>query len=661
MQSEQMTVPFDRLVRDDAANVRKKYGDEAIEEMKASILAHGIIQPIAVRPPQTGDADLGGQLYRIFAGGRRWVAMGELVKEGKIPADYSVPIIIREVGDAEATELSLAENLVREQMTPADEFRAFAKLASSGQSVADIALHFGQTERYVKGRMALANLHPEILAAFEAGKLRYAAACAYTTNPDIDAQIAYYRTASWMKEDPHYIKNALRSKDIERADGSFAKLIGEEAYVAAGGVVHADLFGDDVHWTSTELFADLLDAKIESLRTESTAAGWSFFATMADLGVYNYWSLNRIEPEGDGLSKEDKKRLTEVEKELAALRQAPQADEAEEEDEYYPDDDGDFDPIDEEEDEPDTEMQERQERMDALRGELQALHARAKVFTAEQKAASGVVLDTSGYRIYLGVMRPTEEEIARRKQEAAEREARISGSTSEPLATAAKAQKDPLALTQPLKDKIGETASDALSAGVIADPHKALALVTAMLATADVFGSGIGRPSRIKVERMGHGGSADTKLSIEKLFGTFAALAPDELLKRFAGFAAQTVDLTEAWFQKDYTQDPVREKTRKTFLEAFSANPLETFDADAWFTACTKPMIDAAMKEMTGFGATKPKKADMAREAAEKARETGWLPKPLRLAGYALKGKKPAGAKKSAAKKAAGKSKAKAG
>jgi hypothetical protein len=47
------------------------------------------------------------------------------------------------------------------------------------------------------------------------------------------------------------------------------------------------------------------------------------------------------------------------------------------------------------------------------------------------------------------------------------------------------------------------------------------------------------------------------------------------------------------------------------------------------------------------------KKADMARVAAEKARETGWLPGPLRLKGHALKGKKPAGEKKAAAKKPA--------
>lgn len=656
MQSQQMTVPFDRLVRDDAANVRKKYGADAIEEMKASILAHGIIQPIAARPPQAGDADLGGQLYRIFAGGRRWVAMGELVKEGKISADYAVPIIIREVGDAEATELSLAENLVREQMTPVDEFRAFAKLVEGGQTAADVALHFGQTERYVKGRMALANLHPELLAAFEAGKLRYAAACAYTTNPDIEAQIGFYRSApSWQREDTHYIKNALRKKGIERADGPFAKLIGEEAYVSAGGVVHSDLFGDEIHWISTELFDGLLESRVESLRAETAASGWAFFATFEELGVTNIWHLKRLEPEGDGLSKADKKRLTEIDKEIEELRERDTGTEEEEEEEHHGEDDEDFDPIEDDEKEPaeDPSLQ----RMHELQAEKRDLLARSKVFTPEQKAATGVVLDTSAYRFYVGVEQPSEEETAARKEMTDGRQANTG---SEPLATAAKAPKDPLALSQPLKDKIGEITSDALSAGVLADPHKALALVAVMLATADVHTAGIGRPSRIKVERMGYGGSDDKKLSIEKLFGTFAALAPDELLKRFAGFAAQTVDLTEAWFQKDYTQDPVREKTRKVFLEAFSANPLEAFDADAWFTSCNKAMIDAAMKEMTGFSATKPKKADMAREAAEKARETGWLPKPLRLAGYALKGKKPAGEKKSAAKKAAGKSKAKA-
>jgi ParB family chromosome partitioning protein len=591
MQSQQMTVPFDRLVRDDAANVRKKYGADAIEEMKASILAHGIIQPIAARPPQVGDADLGGQLYRIFAGGRRWVAMGELVKEGKIGTDYGVPIIIREVGDTEATELSLAENLVREQMTPADEFRAFAKLVDGGQAVADVALHFGQTERYVKGRLALARLHPEILAAFEEGKLNFAAACAYTLNPDPEVQVKHFRDtakATWQRES-YQVKHAMRAAGV-RADSRVAQFIGEDAYRAAGGVVTEDLFGEEVLWTSGELIDGLKSQAIEKLKAEALAEGWSFFATAQELGIGNVRFVRVLEPDGSDLTEDEVLRMEAIAEEIEGGM----------------------------EDDPDIEK---------LEAEYAALEARNAQYSTEQKAKAGMILDAETLDWKVGYVKA---------------EASGGDNADEPLAAAAKAPKDPLTLTQPLKDIIGNVASDALSAGVMANPHKALALVTAMLATADVYGSSVGRPSRIKVERMSYGGTDDKKLSIAKLLGEFDKLSPEELLKRFAGFAAQTVDLTEAWFQKDYTQDNIREKTRRDFMEAFAADPVEAFDADAWFTSCTKPMIEAAAKEM-GFLMGGGKKADMARVAAEKARETGWLPGPLRLKGHALKGKKPAG------------------
>ena len=593
MEPQQMTVPFDRLMHDAGANVRKKYSDDDMIEMKASILADGLIQPIAVRPPVTGDADLGGQLYRIFAGGRRFRAISELIAEKNLPADYSVPIIVRDVDDATATAMSLAENMIREQMTPVDEFRAFNSLVEAGQSVEDIALRFGQSDRYVKGRLALARLHPDILAAFGEGKISYGAACAYTLNPDQGVQYAFYKDGGWSRDQTWSIKAAMKQAAIS-ASSPIAEFIGEEFYKAAGGIVHEDLFGEDSYWISVDLLPGLKAEAVERSRSEVLSEGWSFFATTEELGIGGIYDVRAISPEGMELSEEETARMDEISDEL----EGADADDAD---------------------------AEETERLQKLSAEYEELEARANAFSTEQKAKTGIVIDLESMQIRRGCLKPG----VKSKEDACD---------DEPLAAAAKSAKDPLALTQPLKDKIGETASEALAAAVLRDPYRALALATAMLAAADDHTMGVGRPSRLKVERVDYASGRDAKSTdIKKLFDTFAKLHPDELLKRFAGFMSQTVDLTERWFYKDgYTSDDRKEKTRLDFMTVFGADPLEEFDAEAWFAACTKPMIEAAANDM-GFALSGAKKADMAKVAAAEATARGWLPKELRLKGYALK------------------------
>ena len=111
-------------------NARRTAAREALEEMKASILAHGLMQNLVVTA--AGD---GG--YRVIAGSRRLEALRALQDEGKLPGDHAVPCQV--VSDDHAAELSLAENTVRLAMHPADEFEAFARLIDGGDSVEHIA------------------------------------------------------------------------------------------------------------------------------------------------------------------------------------------------------------------------------------------------------------------------------------------------------------------------------------------------------------------------------------------------------------------------------------------------------------------------------------------------------------------------------------------
>ena len=93
---------------------RKNFDDTAISALADSIREHGMLQPILVRP-----LPLGG--YQIVAGERRWRAARMLGLD-------EVPVIIRELSDLETAQISLIENLQRENLNPIEEAQAFARL-----------------------------------------------------------------------------------------------------------------------------------------------------------------------------------------------------------------------------------------------------------------------------------------------------------------------------------------------------------------------------------------------------------------------------------------------------------------------------------------------------------------------------------------------------
>lgn len=112
-------------------NARRTHSGKAAEELKASILAHGLMQNLVVTLADGGR-------FRVIAGGRRLTALRQLQAEGRLPSDYSVPCQL--ATDDRALEMSLAENTVRQAMHPADEFEAFARLIEDGQTASEVSM-----------------------------------------------------------------------------------------------------------------------------------------------------------------------------------------------------------------------------------------------------------------------------------------------------------------------------------------------------------------------------------------------------------------------------------------------------------------------------------------------------------------------------------------
>lgn len=125
-------------IEPDRSQPRTNFEESALQELSESIAAHGILQPILVRPQSDGS-------YRIVAGERRYRA-------ARMAGLTEVPVVIKVLDDAEAAAIALIENLQREDLNPMEEAIGIKKLMDE----------FGLTqneaaERLSKSRPAVAN------------------------------------------------------------------------------------------------------------------------------------------------------------------------------------------------------------------------------------------------------------------------------------------------------------------------------------------------------------------------------------------------------------------------------------------------------------------------------------------------------------------------
>jgi len=127
---------------------RKDFNPELLEEMIASINAFGVIQPIVVRPKDGG--------YELIAGERRWRAAQAAGLE-------VIPAIIRQTDEMESLELSLIENLNRDDLNVVEEAYAFQQLIEDfGITHADLSKRIGKSRSNITNILRIITLDPEI-------------------------------------------------------------------------------------------------------------------------------------------------------------------------------------------------------------------------------------------------------------------------------------------------------------------------------------------------------------------------------------------------------------------------------------------------------------------------------------------------------------------
>lgn len=139
---------------------RKQFDSNALLELSESISRHGILQPIAVRQKSNG-------FYEIIAGERRWRA-------SKMAGLSEIPALIKEVDDQTAGELSLIENLQRENLNAAEEARGYRDLMDRfGLTQEEAAERVGKSRTAVANILRILKLPESVLSLVEDGSLSY--------------------------------------------------------------------------------------------------------------------------------------------------------------------------------------------------------------------------------------------------------------------------------------------------------------------------------------------------------------------------------------------------------------------------------------------------------------------------------------------------------
>lgn len=150
---------------------RKQFDENALAELAQSISEHGIIQPLLVRPQTNGR-------YLLVAGERRWRA-------SRMAGLSEVPVIIKEMDDAQVAEIALIENLQREDLNPIEEAQGYKELMDKFSLTQDeVAKKVGKSRPAVANALRLLNLPDEVLPLVVKGKLSAGHARAMLSLPE---------------------------------------------------------------------------------------------------------------------------------------------------------------------------------------------------------------------------------------------------------------------------------------------------------------------------------------------------------------------------------------------------------------------------------------------------------------------------------------------
>jgi ParB family chromosome partitioning protein len=190
------------LIRRNRYQPRRHFGEDDLKELSNSIKSQGIIQPLLVRQDENG--------YELVAGERR-------LRAAKAAGLKQVPVVVKKVGDAELLEMSIVENIQRENLNPIEEAEAYHNLITKFDLTQDkAALRVGKSRSAVANFLRLRNLPQQIKDSIIDGRLSMGHARALLGTDAAALQLNIWRSVIKKKlsvrQTEDLVKNAKQSR-----------------------------------------------------------------------------------------------------------------------------------------------------------------------------------------------------------------------------------------------------------------------------------------------------------------------------------------------------------------------------------------------------------------------------------------------------------------
>jgi ParB family chromosome partitioning protein len=528
-----------------------------------------------------------------------------------------------EEGDIDPVELSLVENVMRDDMHPADKFEAFRDLVDKGHSTADIAARFGATEKHVTQLLRLARVSPAVLKAYREGRLTLEQVMAFAVTDDHDAQKRLFQSFGRFGREPRDIRDALTENEIT-TDDRRVKFVGD-AYKKAGGAIRPDWFGKEENSgfiLDPALLGRLVTEMLDRIIKDMAGEGWKWTAAYAEFGYEQRSQFRLIHPAPAESSNKLASEVAKLEAEFETLESA--WDEAGE-DVPYP------------------------ERCEQIRKRLNEIErSRERVWTPEKLAIAGAVVTIGNDgkpEIIRGLVRPEDmpKESKKAKGKAAQSGPGEDGAGESPSQ----------GLSAALVESLTAHRSAALAAEITERPDFALAAVVHAMASC-VFFEGCAEDGTLQLDAFPQslhrveGSKALERMEAARktwrdqipadadgLWTWCLGRTQETLLQLLAFCAAATVNAVQGKGDRP-------EGKRLTHAKALASSlglDMKTWfmpDAANYFSRVSKPQIFDALKE----GRNQPpapaweklKKAELAALAERELAGKGWLPEILRPA-----------------------------
>lgn len=251
------TLPLD-LIAANPDQPRKRFSEEELAALSASIAERGVLQPILVRPAP-GRAGY----YQIVAGERRWRA----AQRARL---HEIPAVIREFTDRETLEIAIVENVQRQDLNAVEEARGYRQLIEAfGHTQEDVAQAVGKSRAHIANTLRLLALPASVLDHLEAGRLTagHARAVVSAGDPASLAEkiiadglsvrgaeaLARKQQAPERKARAGHMEKAQKDADTRALEADLAERLGLEVEIThrgEAGVIH-------VHYSTLEQLDDL--------------------------------------------------------------------------------------------------------------------------------------------------------------------------------------------------------------------------------------------------------------------------------------------------------------------------------------------------------------------------------------------------------------------